>query len=65
MALDIAKVAILACPVILYGEYPLIFKIVNITLLFFVSYTALGGSRFLRRYKATMKNDIYGEKTNA
>lgn len=53
---DIAKVAILALPVIFYGQNSLIFKLINITLLFFIVYTFINLGRFLRRYKAKQEN---------
>lgn len=46
---DIAKVAILAMPVILYGEYSLAFKGANTALLLIITYFCLVIGRELRR----------------
>lgn len=50
---DIAKVAILAIPVMLYGNETLGIKIINTLLLSFAAYSALLISRHLRRSKHT------------
>lgn len=45
---DIAKVAILAIPVILYGEYPILMKFIHSTTLFLVIYFLLATARLFR-----------------
>lgn len=46
---DIAKVAILAMPVILYGNYSLAFKGLNISFLVVIAYFCLMMGRFFRQ----------------
>ncbi|MDH2997633.1 hypothetical protein A1D22_07865 [Pasteurellaceae bacterium LFhippo2] len=48
---DIAKVSILAFPVVIYGQYGVLFKAINITMLCMVTYSMLYIARFLRRTK--------------
>lgn len=48
---DIAKVAMLAIPVMLYGNETLAIKIINALLLSFSAYSALLISRHLRKSK--------------
>ncbi|HGO5855917.1 TPA: hypothetical protein ACK3JJ_000528 [Mannheimia haemolytica] len=45
---DVAKVAILAIPVILYGEYSLLMKFVHLATLFTVIYSFLTTARAFR-----------------
>ncbi|HDV7284305.1 TPA: hypothetical protein RJ191_001190 [Mannheimia haemolytica] len=45
---DVAKVAILAIPVILYGEYLLLMKFVHLATLFTVIYSFLTTARAFR-----------------
>lgn len=49
MSDDIAKVAILALPVMLYGKEPVYLKIINSILLLIGIYSALFIGRFIRR----------------
>ena len=49
MADDIAKVAILAAPVVLYGQSGWAAKLANIVLLVFIAYLFLLGGRFCRK----------------
>ncbi|KGQ32328.1 hypothetical protein P375_05905 [Gallibacterium genomosp. 2] len=46
---DIAKIAILAIPVMLYGSYTLSFKILNLLILISIGYGFLTLGRFLRQ----------------
>ncbi|MCQ9120208.1 hypothetical protein [Rodentibacter pneumotropicus] len=46
---DIAKVAILAMPVILYSEHSLAFKGMNIAFLLIIAYVFLAVGRFFRQ----------------
>ncbi|MBR0572678.1 MULTISPECIES: hypothetical protein [Pasteurellaceae] len=48
MSDDIAKVAILAIPVIIFGKYTIGFKILNSILLFIAIYLFLIGGRLFR-----------------
>ena len=48
---DIAKVAILAIPVMLYGKDPIALKTFNSLLLLIGAYSALQSGRIIRRYK--------------
>lgn len=48
MSDDIAKVAILAIPVMLYGEAPIYLKVVNSFLLIIGAYSGLFIGRYLR-----------------
>lgn len=48
---DLAKVALLAMPVILYGEYSWSFKAINLVLLASFSYFILFGAKGLREYQ--------------
>ena len=52
---DIAKVSVLAIPVVLYGQGGVLFKTLNITLLAVGSYTLLLVSRNLRQAKLEQK----------
>lgn len=49
LCLDIAKVAILAIPVMIYGKDPVTLKLFNISLLAFFAYISLLISRALRQ----------------
>lgn len=51
IATDIAKVAILAIPVILYGNDPLYLKLSNTVLLAIGVYASLQSGRIIRQYK--------------
>ncbi len=48
MSDDIAKVAILAIPVIIFGKYTIEFKVLNSILLFIAIYLFLVGGRLFR-----------------
>ncbi|MCK3657266.1 hypothetical protein A4G18_00650 [Pasteurellaceae bacterium Pebbles2] len=52
IASDIAKVALLAIPVVLYGKDPIYLKTINSALLMTGAYFALQSGRIIRRYKA-------------
>ncbi|MEG9490589.1 hypothetical protein QMO40_09360 [Mannheimia bovis] len=52
---DIAKVAILAIPVILYGNDATSAKVFNITMLIIFTYFFLSGGRLFRRQLEEMK----------
>lgn len=54
---DIAKVAILAMPVIVYGEKTTLFKITNIVLLIIVTYLLLFISNVLRKNKSSLTEE--------
>lgn len=45
---DIAKVAILAIPVILYGEYPILMKFIHSISLLMMAYVFLASARLFR-----------------
>lgn len=51
LSVDVAKVAILAIPVILYGKDPIIIKIINTVLLGIGVYGGLFAGRSFRRMK--------------
>lgn len=51
---DIAKVAILALPVLIYGQGSLAFKISNLILLVVLIYLFLMIGRLFRRYRKTL-----------
>lgn len=51
IATDVAKVAILAIPVILYGNDAAYLKLINACLLGFTAYSGLTASRFFRKLK--------------
>lgn len=51
IATDIAKVAIIAIPVILYGNDPLYLKLTNTVLLSIGVYASLQSGRIIRQYK--------------
>ncbi|MFQ1049063.1 hypothetical protein ACIRXL_03040 [Avibacterium paragallinarum] len=57
IATDITKVAILAFPVILYGNDPIYLKIINTVLLVFAVYFGLAGTRHLKRIKLSKKEE--------
>lgn len=48
---DIAKVAILAVPVVLYGTYPISYKVMNVVFLAVCAYSCLLSSDFMRKNK--------------
>ncbi|MDU8924485.1 hypothetical protein RYD26_06110 [Pasteurellaceae bacterium LIM206] len=48
---DIAKVAIIAVPVVFFGNYFLWVKIVNILLLLFCGYSFMLAGKLIRKYK--------------
>ncbi|MDP8170109.1 hypothetical protein QJU96_02250 [Pasteurella skyensis] len=48
---DLAKIAFIAMPAVLYGEYTFIFKGANIVLLILMSYLFLVGAKVLRNNK--------------
>ncbi len=48
---DLAKLAFIAMPAVLYGEYTFIFKGANIVLLVLMSYLFLVGAKLLRNSK--------------
>lgn len=48
---DVAKVAILAIPVILYGDDPTYLKLINTALLYIGVYASLQSGRIIRQYK--------------
>lgn len=54
---DIAKVAILAMPVIVYGEKTTLFKITNIVLLIIITYLLLFISNVLRENKSSLTEE--------
>lgn len=51
IATDVAKVAILAIPVILYGNDPTYLKLFNTLLLSIGAYASLQSGRIIRQYK--------------
>ncbi|MDO4698267.1 MAG: hypothetical protein Q4A60_06285 [Pasteurellaceae bacterium] len=51
IATDVAKVAILAIPVILYGNDPIALKLINTALLSITVYSGLTAGRFFRKLK--------------
>ncbi|MDH3000648.1 hypothetical protein A1D23_09465 [Chelonobacter oris] len=57
IANDIAKVAILAIPVILYGKDPIYIKSINTLLLVFGAYCGLLTARHIRRIQAKRKEE--------
>ncbi|OOF57724.1 hypothetical protein BKL49_08415 [Rodentibacter myodis] len=54
---DIAKVAILAMPVIVYGEKSILFKITNVILLVVTTYLLLFISNVLRKNKQSLTEE--------
>ncbi|MDO4697840.1 MAG: hypothetical protein Q4A60_04095 [Pasteurellaceae bacterium] len=48
---DIAKIALVAMPVLIYGQYGLLFKFINFALLCITILSSLGVSRHLRSLK--------------
>ncbi len=48
---DMSKVGILALPMLIYGEYSLLFKIYNVSLLTFCCYSLLCLGKFFRSNK--------------
>lgn len=55
LSVDVAKVAILAIPVILYGKDPIIIKILNTVLLGVGVYAGLFAGRKFRKMKEEMQ----------
>lgn len=55
LSVDVAKVAILAIPVILYGKDPIVVKIINTVLLGIGAYGGLFAGRQFRKQKEEMK----------
>lgn len=48
---DVAKVAIIALPTVLYGNFSVLFKILNISVLLFIIYAILWLAKFTRNQK--------------
>lgn len=58
---DIAKVAILALPVLVYGQGTLLFKIINTILLIVLTYICLKFGRSLRKNRDQLVGGKYGK----
>lgn len=56
MADDVAKVAFLAIPVVLYGKESVLFKGIHATLLFVGAYLMILSGRLVRKYKLNLNN---------
>ncbi|SMB81563.1 hypothetical protein SAMN05660772_01893 [Pasteurella testudinis DSM 23072] len=54
---DLAKVALLAIPVVLYGQYSWWFKGINLVLLAFAAYGILLCSKELRKYQDKLSQE--------
>ncbi|MFZ7342874.1 hypothetical protein [Avibacterium volantium] len=57
MVEDIAKVAILAVPVIIFGQNGILFKIMSSLTLIFVIYAALVAGKLLRKHKSQLSKE--------
>ncbi|MGV6989612.1 hypothetical protein ACWA5Z_12110 [Testudinibacter sp. P80/BLE/0925] len=54
---DLAKVALLAIPVVLYGQYSWWFKSINLVLLSFATYGILLCGKELRKYQDSLSQE--------
>ncbi|WP_245872508.1 hypothetical protein [Avibacterium endocarditidis] len=57
MVEDIAKVAILAVPVIIFGQNGILFKIMSSLTLMFVIYATLVAGKLLRKHKSQLSKE--------
>ncbi|MFU2088620.1 hypothetical protein [Avibacterium avium] len=57
MVEDIAKVAILAVPVIIFGQNGILFKIMSSLTLMFVIYATLVAVKLLRKHKSQLSKE--------
>lgn len=57
MVEDIAKVAILAVPVIIFGQNGILFKILSSLTLMFVIYATLVAGKLLRKHKSLLSKE--------
>ncbi len=51
LSVDLSKVSIVAMPVVIYGNFGIIEKVINLLLLAFASYMMLCSGRLFRRMK--------------
>lgn len=54
---DLAKVAVVAIPVVVYGDYGTTFKIMNTLLLTLSSYSFMLVAKLIRQYKMTLSRE--------
>ncbi|NBI42263.1 hypothetical protein GVX76_01920 [[Haemophilus] felis] len=54
---DIAKVAIIAVPVVVFGQYPLIVKGLNILFLLICTYFFMLGGKLIRKHKDKLSQE--------
>lgn len=52
---DLAKVALIALPMVLYGDSPTALKVINTALLVFISDSSLLLSRRIRQYRLSLR----------
>ncbi|MBN6712051.1 hypothetical protein JFL47_12630 [Haemophilus haemoglobinophilus] len=54
---DIAKVSIIAVPVVVFGQYPFIIKTLNILFLLICTYFFMLGEKLIRKHKDKLSKE--------
>lgn len=54
---DLAKVAVVALPVVIFGQYSVEFKIINSLLLAFSTYSFMLIAKLIRKYKQQLSEE--------